>query len=91
MLAAHGYTRAHRNFGSGSAGGGDVVEGPEGVLLEVKRHRGRLDLPKAIRQVEAAAGEHDLPVVAHRRDGEPWRATLPLEDLLELLEWRDRG
>jgi len=33
----------------------------------------------------------DVPVVAHRRDGEPWRATLPLEDLLELLEWRDRG
>ena len=58
---------------------------------EVKRHRGRLDLPQAIRQAEAAAGDHDLPVVAHRRDGEPWRATLPLVDLLELLAWRERG
>ena len=91
LLHAHGWPQARRNFGSGSAGGGDVVEGPEGVVLEVKRHRGRLDLPKAVRQAEQAAGDHDLAIVAHRRDGEPWRATLPLEDLLELLEWRDRG
>jgi len=91
MLHAHGYTRAHRNFGSGSAGGGDVAHGPEGYVLEVKRHRGRLDLPAAVRQVESACAPGNVPVVAHRRDGEPWRATLPLEDLLELLERRDRG
>ncbi len=90
MLAAHGYGRARRNFGSGSAGGGDVVEGPEGILLEVKRHRGRLDLPAAVRQAESACAPGDVPVVAHRRDGEPWRATLPLADLLELLAWRER-
>ena len=40
---------------------------------------------------KAAAGDHDLPVVAHRRDGQPWRATLPLVDLLELLAWRERA
>jgi len=91
LLHAHGWPRAHRNFGSGSAGGGDVAHGPEGVALEVKRHGGRLDLPRAIRQAEAGAGDHDLPIVAHRRDGEPWRATLPLEDLLELLAWRERA
>jgi len=91
LLQARGWPRAHRNFASGSAGGGDVAQGPEGVVIEVKRHRGRLDLPKAIRQVKAAAGDHDLPIVAHRRDGEPWRATLPLEDLLELLAWREQA
>jgi len=91
LLQARGWPRAHRNFGSGSAGGGDVAHGPEGVVIGVKRHGGRLDLPKAIRQVEEAAGDHDLPVVAHRRDGEPWRATLPLVDLLELLVWRERA
>jgi Holliday junction resolvase len=91
LLKAAGWPQAHRQFGSGSAGGADVANGPEGVVLEVKRHRGRLDLPKAIRQVEAAAGDQALPVVAHRRDGEPWRATLPLEDLLELLAWREQG
>jgi len=68
-----------------------VAHGPEGVVLEVKRHKGRLDLPAAIRQAEDGAAAHGLPVVAHRRDGEPWRATLPLEDLLELLAWRERG
>ncbi len=91
LLHAHGWTAAHRNFGSGSAGGGDVVGGPEGTVLEVKRHGGRLDLPCAVAQAEAAAGAHELPIVAHRRDGEPWRATLPLEDLLELLRFREVG
>ena len=91
LLRACAWPQAHRNFGSGSAGGGDVAHGPEGVVLEVKRHRGRLDLPSAIRQVEAAAENSALPVVAHRRDGESWRATLPLEDLLELLAWREQA
>ena len=91
LLAAHGYGRAHRNFGSGSAGGGDIAHGPQGFVFEVKRHRGRLDLPAAVRQAEAGCAPGDVPVVAHRRDGEPWRATLPLEDLLALLEWRERG
>ncbi len=60
-------------------------------MIEVKRHRGRLDLPAAIRQAEDGAGERDVPIVAHRRDGEPWRATLPLDALLELLDWREHG
>ncbi len=91
LLHARGWPRAHRNFGSGSAGGGDVTDGPAGVVLEVKRHAGRLDLPAAIRQAEAACGPHDLPVVAHRRDGERWRASLPLDELLALLELRERA
>ncbi len=89
LLRADGWARGHRNFGSGSAGGGDVTDGPAGVVLEVKRHGGRLDLPAAIRQAEAACGPGDLPVVAHRRDGEPWRATLPPEELLALLRFRE--
>jgi len=77
----------------GADGEREVVEllHAHGYVLEVKRHRGRLDLPAAVRQVESACASGDVPVVAHRRDGEPWRATPPLEDLLELLEWRDRG
>ncbi|MDQ6607748.1 MAG: hypothetical protein M3Z06_14530 [Actinomycetota bacterium] len=91
LLHAAGWPRAHRNFGSGSRGGADLVRGPAGVLLEVKRHGGRLDLPAALRQAQAACGPHDLPVVAHRRDGEPWWATLPLDELLALLWLRERG
>lgn len=88
LLHAHGWPAAHRNFGSGSRGGGDITAGPAGTVLEVKRHGGRLDLPAAVRQAQAAAGPTDLPVVAHRRDGEEWMATLPLDELLALLQLR---
>lgn len=91
LLHAHGWPRAHRNFASGAAGHGDIAHGPQGVVLEVKRHAGRLDLPAAVRQAEAAAGPHDLPVVCHRRDGGQWQATLPLTELLDLLAWREQG
>ncbi len=91
LLHAHGWPAAHRNFGSGSRGGGDIAAGPAGVVLEVKRHGGRLDLPAAVRQAQAAAGPLDVPVVAHRRDGENWMATLPLEDLLVLLHFREQA
>ncbi len=91
LLKANAWPRAHRNFGSGSAGGGDIARGPEGTSIESKRHGGRLDLPRAMRQAEEGAAETDVPIVAHRRDGERWLATLPLGDLLELLAWREQG
>lgn len=91
MVCAHGWHGAHRNFDSGSAGGGDIARGPAGVVFEVKRHGGRLDLPAAWRQATDPAGEHDLPVVAHRRDRGPWLATVPLDELLALLQLRESG
>jgi len=89
LLHAAGWPAAHRNFGSGSRGGGDITAGPAGVVLEVKRHGGRLDLPAAVRQAHAAAGPLDIPVVAHRRDGEDWMGTIPLDELLALLRLRE--
>lgn len=89
LLHAHGWPAAHRNFGSGSRGGGDIAHGPAGVILEVKRHGGRLDLPAAVRQASTAAGLGEVPVVAHRRDTEDWQATLPLDELLALLRLRE--
>ena len=91
LLVAHGWTRARRNFQSGGQGGGDIAGGPAGYVIECKRHRGRLDLPGAMRQAHEAAGPHDVPVVAHRRDGAAWYATLPLEDLLVLIAFRERA
>jgi Holliday junction resolvase len=91
LLHAAGWPRATRNFASGGRGNGDVAGGPQGVVFECKRHRGRLDLPAAMRQAEQAAGELNVPVVAHRRDGHDWWATLPLSDLLDLLALRERG
>ncbi|MEK6327490.1 MAG: hypothetical protein AABM66_08215 [Actinomycetota bacterium] len=89
LLRAAGFTSARRNFGSGSAGGGDIAGGPGGIHLEIKRGR-RIDLPGAVRQAELEAQPHETPVVAHRRDGEDWNATLPLDDLLALLALRER-
>lgn len=61
LLRAHGWTRAHRNFASGSAGGGDVTAGPAGVVLEIKRHAGRLDLPAAVRRPRPRAARLTSP------------------------------
>lgn len=84
LLHAHGWPRATRNFASGARGNGDLAGGPAGVVFEVKRTE-RLDLPAAFRQAAADAGEDAVPVVAHRRNGSPWLATLPLAELLRLL------
>ena len=89
LLHAHGWTHSHRNFDSGSAGGGDIARGPAGVALEVKRTE-RFALREAWAQaVEDADARGDLPVVAHRWNGGPWLAVLLLEELLALLALRE--
>lgn len=70
---------------------GDIA-GVDGAYVEVRR-RNALRIDAWCREVEAEAaalGVDDLPVVAFRRDREPWRAAVPLDGLLELLaELRD--
>ena len=87
ILRAAGWPHARRVFDSGSAGGGDV-EGPAGVHLEVKRCE-RLQVLAWCRQAESEARSTDVPVVAFRTSGEPWRAVLPLDELLALLRLRE--
>jgi len=76
--------------------GGSPLRGEEPAGTDLGASHRNLD-PTAACPMCEGSGERDCtvlgytPVVAHRRDGEPWRAALPLEDLLELLEWRDRG
>lgn len=67
---------------------GDIRNGPAGVHLEVKRQE-KLNVPKALRQVEADANPLDLPVLVHRPSRQEWCATLPLDELLALLKLRD--
>lgn len=89
VLRANGYPHAHRNFDSGSAGGGDIARGPEGVALEVKRTE-RFALREAWAQAsEDAATRGDIPVVAHRWNNGPWLAVLPLDELVVLLRARE--
>lgn len=68
---------------------GDIANGPQAVHIEVKRQE-RLNVPKALRQVEADANPLDLPVLVHRPSGQDWCATLPLDELLALLRLREQ-
>ena len=88
LCHAHGWPRARRNFMSGGRGGGDVIEGPPDVHIEVK-WRERLNVHVAMGQAEMAARPTDIPIVAHRRNHSDWLATLPLDDVLALLELRE--
>lgn len=83
ILAAHGFP-AHRNDQRyvGGVGRPDVsAAGLDGFHFEVKRVE-RLNVPEAMKQaVHDCAGR--VPVVAHRRNREPWLVTLRLEDFLK--------
>ena len=64
----------------------DVV-GLPGVHIECKRVE-RLNLAEAMHQAERDARPGELPAVFHRRNGEPWLVTMPLEKWIEIYrEW----
>ena len=85
ILRDHGFNARRGQQYSGTETTADVV-GLPGYHLEVKRTE-RLDLYGAYHQAERDAGDSgDVPVVVHRRNGQPWLAALPLDDFLRLLE-----
>jgi Holliday junction resolvase len=89
LLHDHGWKNARRTSdGRGQATRGDITNGPAGVHIEVKRVE-RVNIPAALRQAENDSNTHDIPVVVHRPSRMEWMATLPFNDLLELLELRD--
>lgn len=66
------------------------LQGIPGVHLEVRRREGT-SVEAWAKEVEQKCRNGNLPVVAWRRSNQPWRATLPLTDLLELLAQRNGG
>ena len=54
----------------------------DGIYLEVKR-RERLEMESWCKEAESQAGER-IPVIAWRRNNQPWRVSLLLTDFLEL-------
>jgi hypothetical protein len=88
ILKAYGWLGARRNLIHPQYGR-DVLNGPKGVALSVKLTE-RLKLREAYTEVQEHAGL-DIPVVTHRSNGQPWLATLPLEELLPLLALRERA
>jgi hypothetical protein len=91
ILHAHGWLHAERSSnGRVQLGRGDVLNGPAGCHIEVKRQE-RLNVPAALSQAARDADGLDVPIVVHRPSRHQWMATLPLEDLLPLLALRERS
>lgn len=88
ILKAFGWPRARRNLEQPQYGR-DIVDGPEGTRISVKRTE-RLKLREAYAECASFAG-YDIPVIVHRCNQQPWLATLPLEELLPLLALRERS
>jgi hypothetical protein len=85
ILHRFGWKTARRNFQSGGQGGGDIIEGPPDVHLEVK-HRERLALWEWIGQAEGEARPTDTACVVFRRNRSQWYACVPFEAFLSLLK-----
>lgn len=81
ILREHGYATAHRNLGSGSAGGGDLVEAIPDVHIEAKRVE-TCSLPAWWRQANAAARPTDSVWIVHRASQQPWMCSLKLAELV---------
>jgi hypothetical protein len=90
MLHRLGWTSARRNFQSGGQGGGDVIEGPANLHVEVK-HRERCAIWDWIAQATAEARPTDTPAVFFRRNRSTWYVAVPAEDYLELVAMRERA
>ncbi len=91
IIRVHGWRDAARTSdGRAQAGRGDVVHGPAGCHIEIKRQE-RLNVPAAFDQVQRDASPLDVPVLVHRPSRHSWMATLPLEELLALLALRERA
>jgi hypothetical protein len=85
-----GWTQARRNFASGGQGGGDVINGPADVHVEVKRCE-TVRIWSWIAQAGAEARPTDTPAVFFRRNRSAWFVAVPAEDYLELLAMRERA
>lgn len=88
MLHAFGWKGARRNFQSGGQGGGDVINGPADVHVEVK-HRERCSIWEWIQQAENEARPTDCPAVFFRRNRSVWMVAVPADEYLALLRLRE--
>lgn len=71
-----------RKLGQARDGGDDIQV--QKFRIEAKR-RETLALPAWTRQIDAACEPGEVPVVAYRQNGQPWRVVLKLEDFLPLM------
>jgi Holliday junction resolvase len=82
MLADELGVDVKRNLGQARDGGDDITVGR--YRLEVKR-REALRMDEWCKQIETAAGPGEVPVVVYRRNGQPWRAVVPIALLINAM------
>ena len=71
-----------RKLGQARDSGDDIQVGK--FRIEAKR-RETLALPAWCRQIEAHCQPGEVPIVAYRTNGQPWRIVLKLQDFLPLM------
>jgi Holliday junction resolvase len=71
-----------RKLGQARDGGDDIQI--QKFRIEAKRCQ-TLALSAWTRQIEAACQPGEVPVVAYRQNGQPWRVVLTLQDFLPLM------
>lgn len=78
-----------RKLGQARDGGDDIQIGQ--YRIEVKR-RERVQADDWAEQVEATCQPGDVPIVAYRRNGQPWRCIVPLAWVIkQIRETVDNG
>lgn len=86
ILREHGYSARRGQQYCGANGDADVVGLPY-IHIECKRVE-KLNLDAAMVQSRSDARENEKPVIMHRKNREPWKVTMLLDDWIELYrEW----
>ena len=84
LCKKHGIKDARRGQQYSGIEGKDVV-GLDGIHVEVKRVE-RLNVSRAMKQSIDDSKDNEIPIVAHRKNREPWYITMRAEDWFELYE-----
>lgn len=83
LLHAHGWPHARRNFQSGGQGGGDIIDGPADLHVEVK-YCETAQPWSWLRQAEGEARPTQIAAVFCRCNHMPWMVILPQHEWVAL-------
>ena len=88
IMQGYGFDARRSQQYAGINNDADVVGVPF-LHLEVKRTE-TLHLDKAMEQSIRDAREGEIPIVVHRKDRQPWRVTIDLDDFMQMyMVWCD--
>jgi Holliday junction resolvase len=82
ILKDHLCFEVKRNLGQARDGADDITI--QKFRIEVKRQE-RLQVDKWSEQVESCSKLGEVPILVYRRNGQPWRVCLKLDDFIPML------